>query len=96
MIDVLDVSHYDVSPPSLEPAVDRLGGGGLLAYPTETVYGLGCLVRPEPLARLASAKSREPTHPMLVLVSGRAAVEALEWSRTPTLWRKRSGPGRSR
>jgi len=80
MIDVLDVSHYDTLCPSLEPAIERLQDGGLLAYPTETVYGLGCLVRPEPLARLLAAKSRGSTHPMLVLVTGRESVDDLEWS----------------
>jgi L-threonylcarbamoyladenylate synthase len=80
VIDVLDVSHYDTLRPSLQPAVERLGAGGLLAYPTETVYGFGCLVRPDPLARLASAKSRESDVPMLILVEGRASVDDLEWS----------------
>lgn len=80
MIDVLDVSHYDTLRPSLAPALDRLRAGGLLAYPTETVYGLGCLVRPEPLGRLIAAKSRAPGNPMLILVSGRESVQDLEWS----------------
>lgn len=80
MIDVMDVSHYETLRPSLEPAVERLRGGGLLAYPTETVYGLGCLVRPEPMGRLRAAKSRDPGSPMLILVSGREQVENLSWS----------------
>ena len=81
MIDVVDVSHYDTLFPSLVPAVERLRGGGLLAYPTETVYGLGCLVRQEPLERLFAAKSLAPASPMLVLVSGREWVENLGWSK---------------
>jgi L-threonylcarbamoyladenylate synthase len=80
MIDVLDVSHYETLRPSLQPAVERLQDGGLLAYPTETVYGLGCVARPVPLARLHAAKSRDPDRPMLVLVSERASVNDLTWT----------------
>ena len=80
MIDVMDVGHYATLRPSLAPALDRLRAGGLLAYPTETVYGLGCLVRPEPLSRLTAAKSREPQSPMLILVGGRGQVETLQWT----------------
>jgi L-threonylcarbamoyladenylate synthase len=80
VIEVLDVAHYDTLRPSLEPAVARLRSGGLLAYPTETVYGMGCLVRPEALARLRAAKSRESSDPMLLLVSARSDVGRLEWS----------------
>jgi len=54
----------------------HLRGGGLIAYPTETVYGLGSLARPEPVAALARLKGREPGKPFLLLVSNRAMAEA--------------------
>lgn len=43
--------------------------GGLIAYPTETVYGFGSLVRAGPVARLSALKGRSPGKPFLVLVS---------------------------
>ncbi len=54
----IDVRDFEVLDPSLEPAVQRLRSGGLLAYPTETLYGLGCLLQPAPLER-AKASARE-------------------------------------
>lgn len=44
--------------------------GGLLAYPTETVYGFGSLVSAGPVARLSALKGRAPGKPFLVLVTG--------------------------
>lgn len=45
--------------------------GGLLAYPTETVYGLGSAPTHDALARLARLKGRPPRKPFLLLVSSR-------------------------
>ncbi|HET9151881.1 MAG TPA: L-threonylcarbamoyladenylate synthase [Gemmatimonadales bacterium] len=59
-----------------EPVRTHLDGGGLLAYPTETVYGLGSAPRGEPLIALAALKKRPPRKPFLLLVSGRLMAEA--------------------
>jgi len=50
----------------------HLRSGGLLAYPTETVYGLGSRARFEDLMALAQLKGRDPAKPFLLLVSSRA------------------------
>ncbi|MBA3319605.1 MAG: L-threonylcarbamoyladenylate synthase [Gemmatimonadales bacterium] len=55
----------------------HLAGAGLLAYPTETVYGLGSSPSAPALAALARLKGRAPGKPFLLLVSGRAMAE--EW-----------------
>ena len=55
----------------------HLERGGLLAYPTETVYGLGSNPSAPALAALSRLKGREPGKPFLLLVSGRAMAE--EW-----------------
>ena len=49
---------------------------GLLAYPTETVYGVGSNPTPRALEALARLKGRAPDKPFLVLVSGRTMAEA--------------------
>ncbi len=54
---------------------DHLAAGGLLGYPTETVYGLGSAPVPGPLAALAALKGRPPRKPFLLLVSGRVMAE---------------------
>ncbi len=53
----------------------HLRGGGLLAYPTETVYGLGSAPDGAALAHLARLKGRPPRKPFLLLVSGRPMAE---------------------
>lgn len=53
----------------------HLEGGGLLAYPTETVYGLGSRAQPPDVARLSAFKGRHPGKPFLLLVSGRRMAE---------------------
>lgn len=61
---------------ALPRAVAHLRGGGLLAYPTETVYGLGSLPTPEAVAALTRLKGRAPDKPYLLLISGRPMAEA--------------------
>lgn len=58
------------------PVARHLAGGGLIAYPTETVYGLGSAPEAGPLAALAALKGRPPRKPFLLLVSGRGMAEA--------------------
>jgi L-threonylcarbamoyladenylate synthase len=61
--------------PGLLTALDALREGGVIAYPTETFYGLGALAsRPAALARLARLKERSPSGPLLLLVPGLAAL----------------------
>lgn len=50
-------------------AQQHLQEGGVLAYPTETVYGLGTAATDQALDRLASMKGRPPRKPFLLLVS---------------------------
>jgi L-threonylcarbamoyladenylate synthase len=53
----------------LSPAVAHLGKDGFIAYPTETVWGLGaCADRPRAVARLMAWKGRAEEAPMSVLV----------------------------
>ena len=48
-------------------AVAALREGGLVAFPTETVYGLGAdAANPEALRRLFAVKGRPATHPVIV------------------------------
>ncbi len=56
---------------------DHLARGGLLAYPTETVYGLGSAPTEAALDALAALKGRPPRKPFLLLVSSMAMAE--EW-----------------
>ncbi len=61
---------------ALGPAVAHLRAGGLLAYPTETVYGLGSRAREAEVRALAELKGRRADKPFLLLVSSREMAEA--------------------
>src|SRR5690606_13770579 len=58
--------------------VDHLRHRGLIAYPTETVYGFGCTLDPAALERLAALKSRAGTKPFLLLVLDRSQAVGLD------------------
>jgi L-threonylcarbamoyladenylate synthase len=54
----------------IQKAADCLRRGGLVAFPTETVYGLGAdASNPEAIARLYAAKGRPANHPVIVHLS---------------------------
>lgn len=65
----------------IEHAIPRVGrhlrAGKLLAYPTETVYGLGSAPTVPALAALSRLKGRPEGKPFLLLISGRRMAE--EW-----------------
>lgn len=55
-----------------------LRGGGLVAFPTETVYGLGANALDESAVRkVFAAKGRPPTNPLIVHVADAGQVEAV-------------------
>lgn len=57
---------------------------GLIAYPTETVYGFGSTAAAASVARLARLKGREPGKPFLLLVSDLAMLAAVGLRLTDT------------
>ncbi len=59
---------------------EHLRSGGLLAYPTETVYGFGCALRRDALAALAQLKSRESAKPFLLLVRDAGSLQGVRWT----------------
>lgn len=62
--------------PDFARAVELLRAGQLVAFPTETVYGLGAdAANPEAVARIFAAKGRPADHPLIVHVSGDDAVD---------------------
>jgi L-threonylcarbamoyladenylate synthase len=62
----------------LEEAVARLRAGSLVAFPTETVYGLGAsALNAEAVASIFLAKGRPFSDPLIVHVSGQEMAEDL-------------------
>jgi L-threonylcarbamoyladenylate synthase len=59
-------------------AIARLGADGFIAYPTETVWGLGaCADRPHAIERLRNWKGRASEAPLAVLIPEPAVAETI-------------------
>jgi L-threonylcarbamoyladenylate synthase len=72
----LDPARPD--PAALARAAATLARGGLVAFPTETVYGLGALaLDPAAVARIFAAKGRPPSNPVIVHVHRRELAREL-------------------
>jgi L-threonylcarbamoyladenylate synthase len=80
-----EVLRVDPSNPEPEPiarAASVLRAGGLVAFPTETVYGLGAnALDPAAVERIFAAKGRPANNPLIVHVA-----EAAQVSRLATAW----------
>lgn len=66
---------------ALDAAARRLAEGRLVAFPTETVYGLGAdAENPDAVARIYAAKGRPSNHPVIVHVAPEADLSY--WARS--------------
>lgn len=77
---VIDFKDTTRAADTLDSVLAHLRRGGLLAYPTETVYGIGGLPTQAVIEKLAALKERDPAKPMLLLVQDREAVSDLTWT----------------
>lgn len=60
----------------LKKAVEVLKGGGVILYPTDTIWGIGCdATNPEAVKRVYQIKQREDSKSMLVLLENPAFLE---------------------
>ncbi len=77
-------------------AADVLRHGGLVAFPTETVYGLGAnALDPAAVARIFAAKGRPSNNPLIVHVANVEQAQALaeDWPRSADQLAERFWPG---
>jgi tRNA threonylcarbamoyl adenosine modification protein (Sua5/YciO/YrdC/YwlC family) len=59
----LNINHPE--PRKIRRAVEALEAGGVIAYPTDTVYGLGCdLTNKNAIERLYAIKGMDRSHPL--------------------------------
>ncbi len=93
---VVVVDPETPDPSALAEAVAVLRSGGLVAMPTETVYGLAGLALDErALARIFEAKGRPTHHPLIVHVVGEAQARGLaaSWPERASRLAKAFWPG---
>jgi L-threonylcarbamoyladenylate synthase len=58
------------TPESIRAAATSLIGGNLVAFPTETVYGLGAdAVNKDAVAKIYQTKARPSNHPLIVHIA---------------------------
>jgi len=66
------------TPAGVEEAAALIRAGHVVAYPTETIYGLAAdPFNEHALAALFACKARDPHHPILLLVSGLEQLRAV-------------------
>ena len=78
MTDVIRVSPDNPDPAAIARAAECLRRGGLVAFPTETVYGLGVnALDRDAVRRLFAAKQRPANDPLIVHVTSIDSIAAL-------------------
>ena len=71
-------------PDALDRALETLQQGGLVAFPTDTVYGLGVLAHdPLSIEQLFRVKDRESTKAIPVLLGDKAELESVVVDASP-------------
>ncbi|MDI6869750.1 MAG: L-threonylcarbamoyladenylate synthase [Bacillota bacterium] len=75
---VVRVDPVHPAPGALREAGEVLRGGGLVAFPTETVYGLGAdALNPAAVRRIFAAKGRPGDNPLIIHVADRESLAGL-------------------
>ncbi len=69
----IDPDRPDIA--KINEAAALIDAGGLVAFPTETVYGIACRVKADSLTRLDKLKRREPEKPYTLHISQKNSVK---------------------
>lgn len=76
--EVLAIDPRDPGPAPIAHAAGILRAGGLVAFPTETVYGLGAdATSPAAVRRIYEAKERDPSDPLIVHIASAPAIDGV-------------------
>jgi L-threonylcarbamoyladenylate synthase len=90
------IDGINPEPELILEGADRLREGELVAFPTETVYGLGAnALDASACAKIFAAKGRPQDNPLIVHVSDRAMADKLvdEWTAEAELCVRNFWPG---
>lgn len=94
--ELITVDAAQPEPDRIERAAAVLRRGGLVAFPTETVYGLGAAaLDPAAVAKIFAAKGRPSNNPLIVHVTtlARARSLASSWPKAAEVLAARFWPG---
>ena len=74
----MDTSILDIDAKSLTLAAKLISGGDIVAFPTETVYGLGANAFDEcAVKKIYQAKGRPGDNPLIVHIADKALIEKI-------------------
>lgn len=76
--EILKIQLDNIDNEKLKYAAEVLRGGGIVAFPTETVYGLGAdALNENAVKKIFEAKGRPSDNPLIVHITGRESVDGL-------------------
>lgn len=82
-----ETPRLELPPAVIDEAAAWLRQGGLVAFPTETVYGLGADCHNEAAVRqIFAAKGRPADHPLIVHIASAEQMDAYAGSIPPAAW----------
>ena len=88
------IDPRDPDPGIIVQAAEAVKKGGVIVFPTETVYGLGGDAgRPEALRRIYRIKGRPEEKPLVRLVAGWEEMEEVRWDKEHRRLAERFWPG---
>lgn len=74
----VETRYFGTSEEDIEQAAEIIKEGGLVAFPTETVYGLGAdALNPKAVGKVYEAKGRPSDNPMIVHISSKGDLSRL-------------------
>lgn len=69
--------HHSVQPTDISKALDTLRAGGLILYPTDTIWGIGCdATNPEAVEKVYQLKGRNPGKSLIVLLGNETNLQS--------------------
>lgn len=84
--EVLKIDIHNIDKEKINYAAETLKSGGLVAFPTETVYGLGAnALQKEAIHKIYKAKGRPSDNPLIVHIADMASLDNLVIEK-PFVW----------
>ena len=79
----METRFFGTTEEDIQQAAEIIKEGGLVAFPTETVYGLGAdALNPEAVGKVYAAKGRPSDNPMIVHISSKNDLSHLTFEIT--------------
>jgi len=67
---ILKINSQNPEPEKIEQVVEVLKNGGIIVYPTDTIYGLGCdIFNKKAIAKIYQLKKRDRKKPLSIICS---------------------------